>query len=119
METPAHRIDRWTAALEDLTKQESLLLRGGSALAATAIQQRIAPLVDGLVAHAADADSSARARIGEILERRRSSERWLSAALARGRAELRQMEADQRRLIRIRPAYSSSESGGRQLSAVG
>lgn len=119
METEAHRIRRWIVALEDLAGQESLLLRGGDPHAARDVQARMSPLVDALAANAAHADPAARARIGAIVARRSASERWLQDALDGGRAELRQIEADRRRLIRMRPAYANREAGGRQLSAVG
>ena len=119
METEAHRIRRWIAALEDLAGQESLLLRGGDPHAARDVQARMSPLIEALAENAAHADSAARARIGAIVSRRHASELWLQDALECGRAELRQVEADRRRLIRMRPAYANREAGGLQLSAVG
>lgn len=119
METPAHRIQRWIDALDDLTGQESLLLQSGEPRNALPVQQRIGSLIEALVGHAADADSSARRRITALVERRRSSEAWLNDALGRGRAELRQLESDRRRLIRMRPAYAGPDAGGSHLLALG
>lgn len=119
METPAQRIQRWIDALDDLTGQESLLLQSGEPRRALPVQQRIGPLIEALVAHAADVDSAARRRIAAVVERRRTSEAWLNDALGRGRAELRQLESDRRRLIRMRPAYAGPDTGGSYLLAVG
>ena len=119
METPAHRLHRWISALEDLVGRETLLLRGGDPRAAREVQDRIGALIGELAGQAAAADVPARARIAAIVAQRRASEVWLQSALEQGRAELRRVEADRRRLVRMRPAYASRETGGLQFSAVG
>jgi hypothetical protein len=119
VETPAHRIPRLITALEDMAGQEALLLRGGDAASARGVQLRMAPLIQALAANATDVDPGLRRRIAAIVAQRLASEKWLDEVVARGRAELRQMEADQRRLVRMRPAYTGPRPDGRRLSAVG
>jgi hypothetical protein len=119
VETPAQKVARLLGALEDLTCQEALLLRAGDYPGVVQTQQRIAPLVECLVGLAAAAGNSIRARIAAVVDQRRHSEEWLAAALARGREEVRQIRANQRRIAQVRPVYVGAAAGGRQLSAQG
>ena len=120
METPAQRIARLVIALEDLTRQESLQFRSGDYGGVLRTQLRAAPLVECLAGlGAAAAGEASRVRVASVVEQRRQSEEWLSAALARSRDELRQMQSNQRRLSQVRPAYAGPVGGGQQLRALG
>lgn len=119
VESPAHAVARLLTALEDLTGQETVLLRSGDVAGALRTQARAAPLVESLAGFAAAAGAEARARIAAIVDHRRESENWLATALARERDELQRLRISQRRLVQFRPAYGSATIGGQQLSALG
>jgi hypothetical protein len=119
METPAHMCTRLVAALEDLAAQEAATLEARDFTAAVAIQDRAAPLVDLLVAHANDVtDATLRARIAALIERRNRTGEWLAEQIAKVREQLQATQAAQRRAAQIAPAYGHVASVSRQLAAV-
>lgn len=124
METPAQMCERLVTALEDLAGQEAATLETRDFAAVIAIQDRAAPLVDLLVAHApAVTDRAVRTRITALLAKRHRTGEWLSEQIARTREELQRTETAQRRVAQVAPAYgygSRAAAGGRpHLAAVG
>ena len=122
METPAQTCVRLLTALEDLAVQESAALEARDFATAVTIQTRAAPLVAHLAAHGpaiAEKDAAFRARVAALQARRLRSGEWLATQVARAREELVQMQASQRRVARIAPAYGQVGRKSRQLSLVG
>lgn len=122
METPTQMCARLVAALEDLANQEAATLQARDFARAVEIQDRAAPLVDLLVAHAPEVtDESIRARVAALLEKRNRTGEWLAEQMAKVREELQQTRAAQGRAAKIAPAYGrSGDKGSRpQLFAMG
>jgi hypothetical protein len=122
METPAQMCTRLVAALEDLANQEAATLQARDFAGAIAIQDRAAPLVELLVAHAEDVtDASTRARIAAFMVKRNQTGEWLAEQMAKVREELQQTHVAQRRAAKVGPAYGSRRHEGpsTQLLAVG
>lgn len=122
METPAQMCARLVAALEDLANQEAATLQARDFPGAIAIQDRAAPLVELLVAHAeAVTDPALRARITAFMLKRSQTGEWLAEQMSKVREELQQTHVAQRRVAKVGPAYGRRDSDGRgpQLFAVG
>ncbi|HVS51297.1 MAG TPA: hypothetical protein VHD62_02985 [Opitutaceae bacterium] len=121
METPAQMCARLIAALEDLAGQEAAALDARDFRGAVTVQDRAAPLVELLCAHADDvADEALRARIAALIERRNRTGEWLAEQIARVREQLRETQVAQRRVAQVAPAYGQSvRPAARQLVAVG
>lgn len=124
METAAQTCARLVTALEDLVAQETSALQARDFAAAIEIQERAAPLVDHLVAHADDiVEPRLRERIGKIREHRHRSGEWLAEQIEHTRQELLQMHASRRRVAQVAPAYGSGRgtamAGHSRLSVVG
>lgn len=106
METPLQTAARLLTALEDLTAQESVLLRTLDFVDAVAIQERAAPLVDQLSALAIHPEvASLRPKVEGLVERRLKSRHFLDAQLGQLQAELRRIDEARTRLSRVAPAY--------------
>ena len=106
METPLQTAKRLLTALEDLTAQESILLRTLDYVDAVAIQERAAPLVDQLAALAVHPEVSAlNAKVKALVDRRQQSRFFLDAQLGRLQSELRRIDEARTRLARVAPAY--------------
>lgn len=113
METPAQMCARLVAALEDLANQEAATLQARDFPGAVAIQDRAAPLVELLVAHAPDVtDATIRARITALLAKRNQTGEWLADQMAKVREELQQTHVAQRRVAKVGPAYSRPDNDG-------
>ena len=113
---------RLLTALEDLAAQEASALDARDFVAAVAIQQRAAPLVEHLALHGpaiADEDPAFRARVEAFQSRRRQTGEWLATQVERTREELRQMQASQRRVAQVAPVYGRGSQASRQLCVVG
>jgi hypothetical protein len=120
METAAQMCARLVTALEDLAAQEAVCVQTRNFAAVVAIQDRAAPLVELLASHEGDiTDAAVRTRIKNLLERRNETGAWLIREIERTRERLHSLEASQRRVARIAPAYGQSSGPRRQLSAVG
>lgn len=121
METPAQMHARLIAALEDLAGQEAAALAARDFRLAVAVQDRAAPLVELLGAHADEvADETLRKRVAALIERRNRNGEWLAEQIARVREQLRETEAARRRVAQVAPAYRRTTRGpARQLVAVG
>lgn len=122
METPAQMCVRLVTALEDLANQEATTLQARDFPAAVAIQDRAAPLVDLLVAHAGEVDDAAlRARIAAFMAKRSRTGEWLAEQMAKVREELQQTNVAQRRVAKVGPAYRAPGNNGPrpQLFAMG
>lgn len=119
-ETAAQTCARIVTALEDLARQEAAALQTRDFPAAVLLQERAAPLVEHLVAHESDVTSSdLRSRIAAVYALRNQTGEWLATQIAQAREELRQMDASQRRIARVAPAYGGGSTRRSQLSAVG
>jgi hypothetical protein len=120
METPAQTCTRIAAALEDLARQEAAALQARDFTSVALVQDRAAPLVEHLVVHEAEIVSEElRARIAGILALRSQTAERLAENVRHAREELRQMDASQRRVSRIAPAYGTGAARVSRLSAVG
>lgn len=110
MSTTAATCARLLGALEDLAAQEALLLRAADFQAVLATQERAAPLVERLAALAGTADAAVRIRVSGVLALRARSLEWLSAEMARVRADLQQMQSSHRRIAQFAPVYGQREA---------
>lgn len=120
METAAQACARLVTALEDLAAQEAVCLQTRNFDAVVSIQNRAAPLVEHLAKHGPEvADDELRNRIAAVLARRTETGAWLMAEIERTRERLNSLQANQRRVSKIAPAYSQSAGPRRQFSAVG
>lgn len=106
METPLQIATRLLAALEDITSQESVLLRTLDFVDAVALQERAAPLVDQLAALAKHPDvSTLRRQVSALVDKRQQSRHFLDAQLGRLQSELRRIDEARTRLAKVAPAY--------------
>lgn len=120
MENPAQTCDRLLSALEDLVSEEAGLLADEQVGAMVALQERMAPLVDRLVALAGSADATLQMRVRALVARRAYVGAELAARLAHLRTELDRMTATKHTVSRIAPVYGVvPEVTPRQFSAVG
>jgi hypothetical protein len=123
METPAQTCARLVAALEELVAREAATLEARDFAAVVEIQQRAAPLVELLGAHAEDVtDSALRERIRVLIARRHQTGEWLSEQIEKTREALALANEGRRRVKQIAPVYGSGAgiaAGSRQLLAVG
>ncbi len=106
METPLQTATRLLMALEDLTAQESILLRTLDYVDAVALQERAAPLVDQLSALAIHPEvAQLKGKVMSLVDRRQQSRHFLDAQLGRLQSELRRIDEARTRLSRVAPAY--------------
>jgi len=106
METPVQKASRLITALEELTAQETVLLRSLDLVEAVQICERAAPLVERLCVLAADpAVGALRDRITAVVDRRRQHATMLDTHLSRLQTELRRIDDARGRLMKIGPAY--------------
>jgi len=120
METPAQTCARIITALEDLAAQEAAALETRDFTAAITIQDRAAPLVEHLATYAGEiTDPALRARIAAVHARRDRTGEWLAEQISRVRQQLHDLEAGQRRVAQVAPAYGRGAGASRQLCAVG
>ena len=112
MEKPLQAATRMLTALEELTEQESVLLRTLDFVDAVSIQERAAPLVEQLSALAVYPEvAGLRPRVAGLIERRQQSRHFLDAQLGRLQAELRRIDEARSRLSRVAPAYVGVSRG--------
>lgn len=109
---------RIASALQVLIAEESLALRAGNLSAAEELQERAAPLVDFISAHAGHV-REARAVIAALRAQRGESSGRLAADLTRLRDQLCALELSRRHLSRIGPAYTAAAGATRRLISVG
>jgi len=120
MESAAQTCARLLIALEDLVEQEAGLLASEQVLAMADLQDRMAPLVERLVALAPVADSSIRVRVQELVQRRSYTGAELASRLLHLRGELDRMAEARHTVNRIAPVYGAMPPAARsQFSAVG
>lgn len=122
MQAMAQRSARLIAALEDLAAQEAAAVRTGDFVAAGALAERCAPLVDELVRQPnLLADERLRGRLSAVRDRRAETSEALAAQMARTREDLQQTRVAQRRTAAIAPIYGArvAAKGASQLSLVG
>jgi hypothetical protein len=106
MESPAQTCARLVAALEDLVAREAATLEVRDFAAVVHLQERCAPLVALLGAHADDVtDPALRARIRALIERRNQTGEWLSEQIEKTREALAVANEGRRRVAQIAPAY--------------
>jgi hypothetical protein len=121
METPAQRCARLIAAFEDLAGEETTALRARDFVAANAIAERAAPLVEWLANYGSVMTPPLRERLAAVYAKRAQNSDFLTSEIARAREELQQIGANRRRVAQIAPVYGSGSGSmsPRRLSAVG
>lgn len=120
MESPAQTCARLLAALEDLVAEEASLLADEQVAAMVVLQERMAPLVDRLVALATTADATVQTRVRALVARRGYVGAELAARIAHLRDELDRMAEARHTVNRIAPVYGGiPEATPRQFSAIG
>jgi hypothetical protein len=106
METPLQTALRLLTALEELSGQETLLIRTMDFVEAVAVQERSAPLVEKLCALAAVPEVAAlRPRVAGLVERCGQNYHFLDDQLMRLQGELTRVNEARGRLRRVAPAY--------------
>ena len=108
MEVPRETVARLLAALDTLVEQEGMYLRGGYYDLSAETRQRADPLVQRLVALAADpavADEF-RPRVTAVLERSAGHAEFLRGKLEDLAAEIRGTDQARQRAAQIAPAYA-------------
>jgi hypothetical protein len=121
MEMPAQTCARLIAALDDLVAREAATLAARDFAAVIELQQRAAPIVELLGAHAADlTDPALRARLRSVIDRRQRSGEWLAEQIEQTREALAETNEGRRRVRQIAPVYGVRRApGSRRLSVVG
>lgn len=121
MEMPAQKFERVLSALEDLAVQEAASFQVDDFGAMIEAQER----AESLVAYVSGFDtrlvrSDFLPRLVAVREKRAGTSRQLAEKILHTRAQLREVQANQRRITHVAPAYASSESASeRRLLAVG
>src|SRR5882672_8490972 len=107
METPVQTADRLLTALEDLTEQEGMYLRGGYYDVAAETRQRAEPLVRQLTSLAgANGVDELRPRVAAMLTRSDRHAAFLREKLAELGVQMRHTDQARHRVARVAPAYS-------------
>ncbi len=120
METPVQKCARLVTALEDLVAQEAVCLQTRDFAAAISIQDRAAPLVEHLSLHGPNvADQALRRRVETLIARRNDTATWLATELRQTREQLLGLQASQRRVAKVAPAYGRGSDSRRQLCVRG
>jgi hypothetical protein len=119
METPAQRCTRLIAAFEELAAEETAALHARDFVAANAIGERAAPLVEWLVTYGSVMTPPLRERLTAVHAQRAKNSEFLTAEIARAREELQQIGASRRRVAQIAPVYGGGGISPRRLSVVG
>jgi hypothetical protein len=120
METAAQTCLRLIGALEELGVHEKASLAARDFPAVALVQERAAPLVAHLAEHGPSvADDELRRRIAAWLARRHEYGEWLAAQIARAKQELAEIEASERRIRRVSPAYAREVEAASRWSATG
>lgn len=113
METAQQTISRLLGALENLTREEHLLLSHGFFPEAIAVQAREQPLVARIVellfepGVASSLESSVQTRAQQLINAQRAQSERLGAAINETRGHLDQLRAAQTRAQKLRPAYGT------------
>ncbi len=111
METPLASAARLLTALEELVRQETLLIRTMDFVEAVGIRERMAPLVEKLCALARDGEvATLRPRLDGLLERCGQNHHFLDGQLERLQGELNRVTEARGRLRRLAPAYRSGRA---------
>jgi hypothetical protein len=120
METPAQMCARLMTALEEIARQEAASLGARDFAAVVHLQERAEPLVAHLAEHGPEvADAALRTRIAAFLAHRHETGEWLAEQIALTKEKLREIEAAERRIARMAPAYGQGAEVSRRLCAVG
>lgn len=120
-----NEIDRLLGAIERLLEAEALALRAGNVANAVAMQQRVAPVIQRLVAlvSATGLVPAAPARLAERVHRvreRRRENLHLLVALRSEREQVRErLKLAGERLRRLKPAYGCKPRRIASFSAAG
>lgn len=109
MESALQSATRLLAALEELSAEETVLIRTMDFVEATAVRERAAPLVERLCTLAAEPSvQGLRARVTTVLERSEQNFHFLNAQLTRLNEELARVTEARHRLRRVAPIYRIS-----------
>ena len=120
MESPAQTCVRLVAALEDLAAQEAACLGTSDYATLAALQERAAPFVEFLAQHGPEvANRALKERIFALMAKRDATVMTLTGEMERAREQLGALQANQRRVARVAPAYSQGSAPRRQISMVG
>ena len=116
----ANACARLLGALEELAGEEDAALREHDWATVALLQQRSAPLAAQLAGEGPTVvDAGLRTRLAAYLSRRRETGEWLAGQIALARGQLREIEAAERRVARLAPAYRQGGSTARRLCATG
>jgi hypothetical protein len=97
---------RLLVSLEEFAAQESVQLAAGNIVAVREIQERAAPIVDGLVRLGRDAiPAEVHARLVALVNRRLQNQETLDRRVGQMRDALGQTQANLRRIGQIAPVY--------------
>jgi hypothetical protein len=121
METPVQTATRLLAALGEMVEQEVAAMREFDLASALGVTERAAPLVDKLMALAADpAVAALRPQVEALLARRRQTAQHIDTQLVRLRTELGQVQRTRVRISRVAPVYGRAVmSAESRLNAAG
>ena len=109
METPVQMAARLLAALDELTEQEGMYLRGGYYDLAVETRQRAEPLVRQLTGMAGlPGMGGLRPQLTVVLEHSERHAAFLRGKLEELGAEIRRIDQARHRVAQIAPAYSHS-----------
>ena len=106
METPVQTAARLLGALEELSAEETRLIRTMDFVEAVATQERSGPLVARLCQLAMEPTvQSLRPRVSALLDRCAQNHHFLDAQLERLQGELQRVTDARHRMRRVAPAY--------------
>ncbi len=113
METPVQMAARLLTALDELTEQEGMYLRGGYYDLAVETRQRAEPLVRRLTGMAGlPALGELRSQVAAVLEHSERHAAFLREKLEELGAEIRRIDQARHRVAQVAPAYSRSPGAG-------
>ena len=106
METPAQTATRLLGALQELTGQEGMYLRGGYYDLAADVRRRTAPLVEQLAALAGQPGlPDVRAEVRALVELSERHAAFMREKMSELGAEIRRTDQARQRVAQVVPAY--------------
>jgi hypothetical protein len=119
METPAQRGARLTTALEELSRAVMASLAAGDFAEVVRLQERAAPLITHLAESGEAPNNVLRDRIAAWIAMNQRVSAQIAGELSRINRELAGIEAAQRRLVRLAPAYRHGSGPAARWSTSG
>ena len=115
METPLQMAARLLTALDEMTEQEGMYLRGGYYDLAVEIRQRAEPLVRQLAGMAGlPGVGDLRRQVAAVLAHSERHAAFLREKLEELGAEIRRIDQARHRVAQVAPAYTRSPGAGTQ-----